>query len=146
MPDLRCTETVNYERNCHPLSPPEKNCHPSPLQKETTTPLPSRKKLPSPLPSRKKLPPPPSPPERPILHCRSGTWKKLLTCHKKRVNLLNIIVLYQVPVPVLEMKIWISWSESNSWTHFYKVLYKNWKIYWCEQSFSGIGPEDRCSS
>ena len=32
---------------------------------------------------------------------------------------------------VLEMKIWIYWSESNSWTYFYihVVLNKNWKIY-----------------
>jgi len=27
-----------------------------------------------------------------------------------------------------------------------KVLNKNWKIYWSEQSFTGLGPEDRCSS
>ena len=25
-------------------------------------------------------------------------------------------------------------------------IYKNWQIYWSEQSFTGFGPEDRCSS
>jgi hypothetical protein len=30
--------------------------------------------------------------------------------------------------------------------YFYIVLNKNWKIYWSEQSFTGLGPEDRCSS
>ena len=39
-----------------------------------------------------------------------------------------------------EMKIWIYWSESNSWIYFYIVLNKNWKIYWSEQSFTGLGP------
>jgi hypothetical protein len=47
---------------------------------------------------------------------------------------------------VLEMKIWIYWSESNSWIYLYLVLYKNWKIWWSKQSFTGLGPEDRCSS
>jgi hypothetical protein len=28
---------------------------------------------------------------------------------------------------------------------FYIVLNKNWKIYWFEQSFTGLGTEDRCS-
>jgi hypothetical protein len=46
---------------------------------------------------------------------------------------------------VLEMKIWIYWSESNCWIYFYipVVLNKNKKIYWFEQSFTGLGPEDR---
>ena len=26
------------------------------------------------------------------------------------------------------------------------VLNKNWKMYWSEQSFTGLGPEDRCST
>jgi hypothetical protein len=39
---------------------------------------------------------------------------------------------------VLEMKIWIYWSESNSWIYFYIVLNTNWKIYWSEQSFIGL--------
>ena len=30
---------------------------------------------------------------------------------------------------VLEMKIWIYWSESNSWIYFDIVLNKNWYIY-----------------
>ena len=30
--------------------------------------------------------------------------------------------------------------------YFYIILNKNWKIYWSEQSFTGLGPEDRCSS
>ena len=47
---------------------------------------------------------------------------------------------------VLEMKILSCWSVSNSWIHFYIVLNKNWKIYWSEQSFTGVGPEDRCLS
>ena len=40
---------------------------------------------------------------------------------------------------VLEMKIWIYWSKSNSWIYFYMVLNKNWKIDWSKQSFTGIG-------
>ena len=36
--------------------------------------------------------------------------------------------------------------ESNSWIYFYIVLKKNWKIYWSEQSFTGFGRDDRCSS
>ena len=43
-------------------------------------------------------------------------------------------------LPELEMKIWIYWSESNSWIYLYIVLNKNWKIYWSEQSFAGLGP------
>ena len=41
---------------------------------------------------------------------------------------------------VLKMKIWNYWSESTSWIYFYIVLNKNWKIYWSEQSFTGLGP------
>jgi hypothetical protein len=37
---------------------------------------------------------------------------------------------------VLEMKIGIYCSESNSWIYFYVVLNKNWKIYWSKQSFT----------
>ena len=48
--------------------------------------------------------------------------------------------------PVLEMKISIYCSESNSWTYFGVVLNKNWKIYWSEQNFTGFGLEDWCSS
>ena len=32
--------------------------------------------------------------------------------------------------PVLEMKLWIYWSEANYWIYFYIGLNKNWKIYW----------------
>jgi hypothetical protein len=50
---------------------------------------------------------------------------------------------------VLEMKIWIYRSELNSWIFIY-ILYiclnKNWKIYKSEQSFTALGPEDRCPS
>jgi hypothetical protein len=42
---------------------------------------------------------------------------------------------------VLEMKIGIYCSESNSWIYFYVVRNKNWKIYWSKQSFTV-----RCSS
>jgi hypothetical protein len=48
--------------------------------------------------------------------------------------------------PVLEMKIWIYWSKSNSSIYFrYIYLNKNWKIYWSEQSFTELQLEDRCS-
>jgi hypothetical protein len=47
---------------------------------------------------------------------------------------------------VLEMKIWMYWSESNSWSYFYIVRNKNWKIYWFKRNFSGLGSENRCSS
>ena len=39
------------------------------------------------------------------------------------------------------MKIWIYWSESNSWIYFYIYLNKNWKIYWSYKSFTGLRPE-----
>jgi hypothetical protein len=44
-------------------------------------------------------------------------------------------------------KIWIYWSQSNPWIYFYihvvvKITEKN---YWSEQSFTGLGPEGRCS-
>ena len=44
------------------------------------------------------------------------------------------------------MKIWIYCPESNFWIYIYIVLNKNWKIYRSEQSFTGLEPEDRCSS
>jgi hypothetical protein len=34
----------------------------------------------------------------------------------------------------------------NSWIYFYIVLNKHWHMYWSEQSFNGLGPEDRCLS
>jgi hypothetical protein len=34
------------------------------------------------------------------------------------------------------MKTLIYWSASNSWINFYRVLNKNWKMYWSEQSFT----------
>ena len=39
-------------------------------------------------------------------------------------------------------------SESNSWIYFIYIIYlnKNWKMYWLEQSFTGLGLEDKCSS
>ena len=60
----------------------------------------------------------------------------------------NIVYIQSSPLirTVLEMKIWIYWSESNSWIYFCIVLNKNWKIYWSEQSFTVLGPEDRWSS
>jgi hypothetical protein len=50
-----------------------------------------------------------------------------------------------VHASVLEMKILIYWSESNSIIYFYILLNKNWKIYWSKQSFTGLGPENWCS-
>jgi hypothetical protein len=47
---------------------------------------------------------------------------------------------------VLKIKNWIYWSEANYWIYFYINLNKNWKIYWSEQNFSGLGGKDRCSS
>jgi hypothetical protein len=57
---------------------------------------------------------------------------------------------------VLEMKIWINWSESNSWIYYIYIyiyiwvhfvyLNNNWKMYWSEQSFAGLSPEDSGSS
>ena len=53
--------------------------------------------------------------------------------------------------PVVEMKIWIYWSESNSLIYFYihctfVFLNKNWKNYSTEQNFTGLRPEDQCTS
>jgi hypothetical protein len=41
---------------------------------------------------------------------------------------------------VLKMKIWIYWSESNFLNLCYtdKYVNKYWKIYWSEQSFTGL--------
>jgi hypothetical protein len=36
----------------------------------------------------------------------------------------------------------LKFIESNSWIYFNIVLNKNWKIYWSEQSFNGLGPEE----
>ena len=53
---------------------------------------------------------------------------------------------------VLDMKIWINWFESNSWIYFIYIwvhfvyLNNKWKIYWSEQRFVGLGPEDQGSS
>jgi len=50
------------------------------------------------------------------------------------------------------------WNENLNWLarikfmnlflymYIHVVLNKNWKIYWSKQSFTGLGPEDRCSS
>ena len=43
---------------------------------------------------------------------------------------------------VLEMKIWITWSQSN--LEF--IINKNWKIYLSVQRFTGLEPENRYSS
>jgi hypothetical protein len=72
------------------------------------------------------------------------------------------IFLYLTIIPILEKKIWIYWTESNSWIYFYIQLKlviskftrpfknfelfdlrgvvpsKNFKIYWSEQSFTGL--------
>ena len=42
----------------------------------------------------------------------------------------------------LRMNFWIYWSGWNSWIYFYIFLNKNWTIYWSDQSFTGLGPED----
>jgi len=67
---------------------------------------------------------------------------KLKSCIIRPTNLVLISEFFFFKYAVLELKIWIYWSKSNSWI----VLNKNWKIYWFKQSFGGIGPEDRCSS
>jgi hypothetical protein len=54
-------------------------------------------------------------------------------CIMKTSVIFQLYPNYQI-YSVLEMKIWIYWSESNSWIYFYIVLDKNWKIYWSEQS------------
>ena len=48
---------------------------------------------------------------------------------------------------VIEMKIWIYWTEKQILEFIsYTYLNKNWKIYWSEQSFTVLRPEDRFSS
>ena len=61
-------------------------------------------------------------------------------------HIISQVVIKLHTVSVLEMKIWIYCTESNSWIYFYIVLNKNWKIYWSGESFTGLGPEDQCSS
>ena len=72
-------------------------------------------------------------------------WNNNLQIDMSLWTLLHIIL---TPRPVLEIKIRIYWFKSNSWIYLYihVVLNKNWKIYWSEQSFTGLGSEDRCSS
>jgi hypothetical protein len=53
-------------------------------------------------------------------------------------GLFIVIVAYQ-SLAVLEMTIWMDWSESNPWIYFYMVLKKT-------EKFTGLGPENRCSS
>ena len=44
---------------------------------------------------------------------------------------------------VIEIKIWIYWSESNSLIYFiYMYIYINWKMYWSERNFTGLRPEE----
>jgi hypothetical protein len=40
---------------------------------------------------------------------------------------LYLISSTGISTAVLEMKIWIYWSKSNSWIYFYMVFHKNWK-------------------
>jgi hypothetical protein len=49
-------------------------------------------------------------------------------------------------ISVLNMKIWIYRTESILGFIFYIFLNKYSKIYWSEESFTGLGPEDPCSS
>jgi hypothetical protein len=58
----------------------------------------------------------------------------------------ELVVLNKIWPTFLELKIWIYWSESNSWIYFYIILNKNCQIYWSEHSFTGLGLEDRCLS
>ena len=51
-----------------------------------------------------------------------GFWHFLMSINNKNT----------VRNSVLEMKTWIYWSESNSWSYFYLYLNKNWKMYWSE--------------
>jgi len=65
-------------------------------------------------------------------------------------NIFNQIVAVSFSLMAAhEMQIWIYWSESNSWIYFYihfVVLNNKWKNLPVKQGFSGLGPEDRCSS
>ena len=81
------------------------------------------------------------------------TWKKLskvlfLITWGRNVDYLYNIVMFTLicPETVLEMKILIYWSESNSLIYFYIVRNKNWKNLMVQQSFTALGLEDRCSS
>jgi hypothetical protein len=69
-----------------------------------------------------------------------------ISCESKIPIFMIIVRLSNCVHSVREMKTWIYWSESKSSIYFYKVLRKDWTIYWSEQSFAGLGPEGRCSS
>ena len=69
-----------------------------------------------------------------------------------------LYILYSYMVLILPALIYYSpWNEnlnlliqSNSliyyiYIYIYIYLNKNWKMYWFEQSFTGLGLEDRCS-
>ena len=77
-----------------------------------------------------------------VQDCWKGQDPELSTCTLKSTETQNIyiyspeitikIITVEVSLlklhSVLEMKIWIYWSQSNSWIYFiYIYLYKNWK-------------------
>ena len=67
---------------------------------------------------------------------------KIIHGNHNLYDILTWITLIYSP----QNEFWIYWSVSNSRIYYYIVLNKNWKIYWLEQSFTGVGPEVWCSS
>ena len=60
--------------------------------------------------------------------------------------IFNCILTYSTNSPrnkILNLLVWIKF-----WNSFYIYIYlnKNWEIHWSDQSFTGLGPEDWCSS
>ena len=71
----------------------------------------------------------------------SGFYLKLSfssVCRSSEINLFKkSFIAFFSSLTVLEMKILIYLSASNSLIYFYIVLNTKWKIYWSEQSFTG---------
>ena len=56
--------------------------------------------------------------------------------YRKHRCLLYIFVAQYIMKTVLDIKIWIYWSESNSWINFTLIFfYKNWKIFLVQTKF-----------
>jgi hypothetical protein len=62
------------------------------------------------------------------------------TLFLSRQNILDVNGGQGKQSAVLEMNIWIYWSESNSWIYFYTSIVLKKKL----KKITGLVPEDRC--
>jgi hypothetical protein len=91
-----------------------------------------------------------------IMATRSLSWIFIVLAHWNNERLTDMILPNE-----MSLKANVSSKEkkqSSKWKFevigpnqilefiFYMVPYKNWKMYWSEQNFTGLGPEYQCSS